>query len=578
MNTQLKSRTPASSAAQQASSNQRFKHAVHLHQLGDLVQAERLYQELLNEKPNQLQASYLLGLIASQTQRPALAVEYITPYLKQYPNDFQALAILGLAHHDLKHFTESAALLQSSIQLSPLIAHTHYNLGKVNLEMREYALAIAAFDQALHLSADYIEALLGKAQAQRELKLYEAALGSLTQAVMLEPQRAESHFFLGNVLRDVGMHSEAIYAYDTALTIKPNYLEALVNSGSCYKDQEQLITALAQYDAALSIDPQHSEARYNKALALMLEGRFESALPLYEARLESAQTQSKFLGHQAIRIAPDWDGQAQSGRLLVIAEQGLGDQVFFSGLLQYVQQRVTSITVCVEPRLVPLLARSFPSICFIAPEALNHLGDIQSQIYAGSLLAHVGADIDSHSAEVQPWLQADPVRTSQLRQRLKQPGRLLVGISWHSGNADCGIQKSLSLAALEPALCLDGVDFIDLQYGDTRAERAALLDRSGVSIECVAEIDKREDIDGLAALINACDLIITVSNTTAHIAAALGKPTLVMLPRGPGLFWYWHQEGERSPWYPRAMLYRQHAIGDWSGVIDAVSLTLAGVI
>jgi ADP-heptose:LPS heptosyltransferase len=85
-------------------------------------------------------------------------------------------------------------------------------------------------------------------------------------------------------------------------------------------------------------------------------------------------------------------------------------------------------------------------------------------------------------------------------------------------------------------------------------------------------------LDGLAALIAACDIVVTVSNTTAHLAAALGKPALVMLPNNDSLLWYWHRDSHTTPWYPSVRLFRRSDTGRWEDVIDAVALTLAGII
>jgi ADP-heptose:LPS heptosyltransferase len=100
---------------------------------------------------------------------------------------------------------------------------------------------------------------------------------------------------------------------------------------------------------------------------------------------------------------------------------------------------------------------------------------------------------------------------------------------------------------------------------------------TGVRINKLDHIDNFNDIDSLSALISACDVVVTVSNSTAHIAAALGKPTLVLLPKASSTFWYWHRQTEHSPWYPTVRLIRKDELGDWEGVMDAVTLTLAGI-
>ena len=173
-----------------------------------------------------------------------------------------------------------------------------------------------------------------------------------------------------------------------------------------------------------------------------------------------------------------------------------------------------------------------------------------------------------------PYLKADLVKTAELRSRIEKKEHLVCGISWRSKNADFGADKSITLEKLTPLLSAPGVDFIDLQYGDTSDERLAFEQTHGICIRRLDDIDNKNDIDSLAALISACDIVITISNVTAHIAAALGKPTLVMLPNSPSLFWYWHRERTDSPWYPTAVLVRQNQPGEWQDVIEIARAAL----
>ena len=108
------------------------------------------------------------------------------------------------------------------------------------------------------------------------------------------------------------------------------------------------------------------------------------------------------------------------------------------------------------------------------------------------------------------------------------------------------------------------IDYIDLQYGETIQEKNRIKSQFGTDIISVDFIDKFNDIDGLAALVNACDFIITTSNVTAHIAGALGKKTFLLVPFNQGRIWYWHDSINKSLWYPSVSIYRQTKNGDWT--------------
>jgi hypothetical protein len=146
----------------------------------------------------------------------------------------------------------------------------------------------------------------------------------------------------------------------------------------------------------------------------------------------------------------------------------------------------------------------------------------------------------------------------------------VIGVSWLSRNEDIGAGKSMALSDLEPLFDAPSVRWVDLQYGDTRAERAALAARKPPGLVHRDDIDLFQDLDGLAALICSCDLVVTVSNTTAHLAGALGVPTLVLVSHGARKLWYWGEGTDRTPWYPSIGILRQDAAGSWATAVSEV--------
>jgi tetratricopeptide (TPR) repeat protein len=269
--------------------------------------------------------------------------------------------------------------------------------------------------------------------------------------------------------------------------------------------------------------------------------------------------------------APVWDGQPTPGRLLVWPEQGIGDQMLFASMLGEAQKRVGGLTLALDPRLHPLFARSFPQARIVTLEMAFIPGSFDCQILFGNLGGIFRNDESDFLSHRRPYLKADPARTAVLRRLLTAGGKRVCGIAWHSRHEKVGQDKSMRLTDLVPVLSLPGCRFVDLQYGDHAAEHDALRREAGLALARVPEIDNWNDIDGLAALINACDLIITVSNTSAHIAGALGKPVLLMLPYSTGRYWYWQTGRDDSLVYPDLRIFRQAQAGDWSTVATAVS-------
>jgi ADP-heptose:LPS heptosyltransferase len=177
----------------------------------------------------------------------------------------------------------------------------------------------------------------------------------------------------------------------------------------------------------------------------------------------------------------------------------------------------------------------------------------------------------AHFPQRAAYLKADTGRSAAFKAYLDQQGRgPIVGIAWGSYGAKIGHHKSLDLKAWGDILRTPNVRFVDLQYGDTAQERAEASAALGVSIIHIPDLDLREDIDGAAALTAVCDLVISVSNTAVHLAAGLGVPTWVMVPRAAGNLWYWMWDTDRTPWYPSVRIFRQSRPGYWGDVLNDV--------
>lgn len=271
---------------------------------------------------------------------------------------------------------------------------------------------------------------------------------------------------------------------------------------------------------------------------------------------------------------PMWRGGPVAGTLLAWGEQGVGDQVLHLGMLDALDGVARRTVVAVDARLVPLVRRSFPGVSVIPREQVPR-EPCDAQVPLGNLGAHARKRWEDFPAGRRSYLVADESRARALREQLSKDGRPVCGVSWSSAARKLGADKSMALRELAPLLGLEGVRFVDLQYGDTAAERRALKEATGIELAPAPGVDNLADLDGLAALIRACDAVVTVSNTTAHLAGALGTPVHLMLPFSRGRLWYWHEGRDDSPWYPSVRITRQAKAGDWAPVVAQVRQKLA---
>lgn len=443
-----------------------------------------------------------------------------------------------------------------------------------------YEEALAAEEAALGLAPALPDAHSYRGSALLQLGRLDEALASYEKVVRLAPNAAVAHYNRANALQQLRRYDEALQSLKRALKLQPRYTDALSLTGVVLQAMGDTSSALEHYDAAIRINPNAADAHYNKGLALLTAGEFTHAWEHYEWRLRWDVTVRVGQSRSVDRVAPDWDGKPTSKPILVIPEQGLGDQILYAGMLADLQAIAPGSTVCLEPRLIPLFERSFERLNFSSPfdiDAEQCIKDrsFSAQIHIGSLGKYFRADAAGLSRVNTPYLKADPIKTSRLHSRIAKPGRIVCGISWRSKNADIGADKSLSLETLVPVLTAEGVDFVDLQYGDTAEERYRLKQAHGVHVQHLDDVDNTNDLDSLAALISACDIVITISNVTAHIASALGKPTIVMLSNLPTPLWYWPKNDLDTLWYPSTVLARQNQLGIWPEVVSSVETMLA---
>jgi hypothetical protein len=313
-------------------------------------------------------------------------------------------------------------------------------------------------------------------------------------------------------------------------------------------------------------DSNGAEAKRNKGLMLLNRGKFAAGWPLFEYR--------KGVGPDSRREKeiPRWKGNALNGKLWVWGEQGLGDHILYASMIDDLRARTNSIVVEVEPRLVGLFSRSFPDIEVIPMGESAPQTGIEAQIPIASLGGYLRTDWSSfQKTSERGYFTADPARTLALRSRLSGGNQKIVGISWRSVRRRLGASKSAQLEDFLQILRLPGIRFVDLQYGDTSEDRRRLQSATGISLTRFDDIDNTNDIDGLAALMTACDVIVSVSNTNAHLAGALGRPTWVFAPYGFSQIWYWFPETSKSPWYPRVEVRHQGTNQSWEEVISSTA-------
>lgn len=397
----------------------------------------------------------------------------------------------------------------------------------------------------------------------------DPAITILARIHRLAPQLVPATLSLGAALFAADRAPEALALYDTVLAERPDLAQAHANRAEVLARLGRYADSLAAVETAHRLNPQDPRIAVNRAFALLVEGRIGDGLAAYEARLDPGLPGSPLRTGLDL---PRWThGPRPDGRLLIAAEQGLGDEIRFGALSWAAARAGASLVVEAEPRLVPLLRRSLPAAEIVAwNRRRSGIKPVYSYgwlaglspppvawIEAGSLPLRLGL---SPSDPVAPdgYLRPDDRRTADFRRWLaphRATGDRVVGIVWGSSRQDTNRRRFYPpLEAWGPVLGLRGVRFVDLQYTEASADRAAFRERFGVEILPCDVLDKRNDLDGSAALAAALDAVVGVSSSVTALAGAVGTPAIEIM-------------AERV-WLPRA--------GSRDGVLGPVRFAEAG--
>ncbi|HLT76789.1 MAG TPA: tetratricopeptide repeat-containing glycosyltransferase family protein [Ferrovibrio sp.] len=465
--------------------------------------------------------------------------------------------------------------LDRAVTLDPDNAGAHSNRGNLLRQLGRPDEAIASYRTSLRLRPGSADTLVNLGAALQDVRDFTAAIDVLRQAIALNPGLAMAHQNLGLALMAQGDLAGAEAAVAKAAELSPAGIDTLIALGDLERGKGSLDGALRWYEKAWRQAPGHGEAHMRYGAALMIRGNYGQAWPHFEARWNLAEMA---VDRRPFTL-PFWKGEPipADRKMLLFTEQGVGENlVLLSVLPELLACGITPVIEC-DPRMIPLLNRSFPGIEVHArkapPEPRLFAGDLVVQ----ATLFDVAAVFRRSPADCKGALplRADPQRTAMLRQRyLAGHDGPLVGIAWHSGNPKLGAPKSAQLTDFAPFLTLPGIRFVDLQYGNRAEDRAALKAACGADILHDPGIDQLKDLDGFAAQVAAMDMVISTSNTTAHMAGALGRPTWVLLHKGISPHWYWGLEGETTPWYPTLRLLRQSQAADWRELAEKVAAEL----
>jgi len=493
--------------------------------------------------------------------------------------------LLGIAREKAGDFASSVGAYEMALKLLPDHAEVANDLGRLAYKMGMREQAEKLFRHYLARHPDHAEAANNLACAVREQLRLEEAIEILRPAILRAPENPMLWNTMGTIVGEQGDYATARIFFQEALGLSAEFPKARYNLGNCLLMLGEPEAALAASDAALAgvlPEDERQMMRLSRATILMAQGRLGEGWDEYEARFHPQFSEITHFLVDGPRWSPDDDLAGKT--LLVVGEQGLGDEILFANCLPDVIRALGPkgrLILAVETRLVAMFQRAFPRAMVVphatyargtrparAVPAAKDLPAIDLWAPIASLLRRFRRDRRDFPATA-GYLAADPPRVAAWRERLNAlPGRK-VGLLWKSGiSKDARHRYFAEFDDWAPVLSRPGVTFVNLQYGDCAAELAHARSTLGVDIWRPPEIDLKQDLDEVAALSCALDLVVGFSNASFNIAAACGAPAwLITIPGA----WPRLGSADKYAWYPQARVFAAQQPGEWAPAMAQVA-------
>ena len=399
-----------------------------------------------------------------------------------------------------------------------------------------------------------------------------------SRALEIDARNAEVLSNRGAALRALCRFEEALADYDAALAIAPRSASVLNNRGVTLAALGRHREATTSYDEALRLAPEYARARCNRSYSRLVLGDFPGGWEDYEWRWAGGETPSAPRPFPFPQLEERELGRGY--RVALWCEQGLGDSLVFSTLVPELAQRGERFVLEADRRLVAPLSRAHPDWTIVPREDSQAAFErCERHLPLGSLGRLFRPSAQDFARQPRALVAADPARSEEYRARIAGGGTPAIGISWRTfqarGRAYYERTRSAPLGAFRALSKLAGARLVDLQYGDTAAEREA-FEREGGRLLRIDGLDLHDDLDGLVAAIDACDAMVTTDNATAHLAGAVGKRTLLLYPGANPPTHYWAPTPEgRSRWYPSVEVVTGTELREWPALIERAAAILA---
>ena len=467
----------------------------------------------------------------------------------------------------LKNYDDSINQCYQILKIDNKNANTLNTLGLCFLHLQKYDEADKTLLKALRLDEKNIIILNSLGRLNHQLRKSKEAESYFDKAIALHPNNFETLNNMAGFYLEEGKYQKAISFYKKAERLRPNNSILINNLAKTFIFINDIKKAEKYCKKAISIDENNDEFKKTLSLILLKKYDFKNAWLSFDSRLRLSEFNKKNPTLTLIEKKIPKNILNKESKILVIREQGVGDEILYGTMYFDLLNEFSDLIIECDERLIPLFKNSFQlhKDKFVKlgtySSDVNEINNFDHIVYAGSLGKYFRNDLNSFSQN--PYLKSiENYKDLELDNILSEVQGLKIGISWKSFKNRYSSEKSLSLEDFENIFNVNNSIIFNLQYGDVKEELKSFTKKQNYKIITLDNLDLFNNFSGLANLLKNLDLFVTVSNSTAHLASALGVRTILIKPANHASFHYWDYEDGKTPWYKSVNIISKENLKD----------------
>lgn len=556
----------------------------HLYELSDkyieqglMAEAIEVLRKILAMNPADEKANYLMAINLYSQGYGAAALDALTAASGNQDCGYDVLYLLGEIQLEFGQLFQAMQAFERASKKKQTY-EVNFQMGLIYSHVKKYHDAFLHFERAYEFDSTKAELLINLGAVLRNLGDLDRSLEYLSKAINLDSANPAAWLNKGVTLDSLGQLSLAIAAYEEAIKLDKNYLEAYSNKGNSEMGLGLFQSAHHSFQAALSISPKDVDTLSNYSVLKLFEGNFSDGWLEYESRLYCG---SKIFNPYEQIPKLESLSNVENKKILVWAEQGLGDSIQFYRYVGQLALLSKKVTLVVQSELLELLSSNGSEIT-IAKFGEVDVDQFNCQCALMSLPYLFKTNLDTIPSDV-PYIKVDQEKVIYWQDKLSKHDGLKVGLVWSGGlKTDPNLlamnnRRNIPFSRLGFLSEFQDVNFFSLQKGDGSESSDYLKKNQYWTRDNFFDYSKElKNFSDTAALIQNLDLVITVDTSVAHLAGSLGVPVWIL--NRYDSCWRWLKGRADSPWYPSAKIFTQHQFDSWDQVLNDVRLDLTKLI